>query len=467
MSEDTAGGGRVDGGAASVFGALCGSANGMGVLTECCGEGPGGASTDFRGSFVVVAPQQIPSNRKAFTTAVIDALRSEKESISTLTAESKKAEESRRNDLISVTIFAGAAHGIENGTTFNVYANHVDTNQKPIGHLEVVDRYHPVINSTTTKLELPLDTKLPVVFFVVETGSLSRALNVYADKVAMSMVKGPRLNMVNESMAHIILRNANDKVEVLWNDFPKSGLDSGKNLVHNIAVLNNPADLEKALSNAAWFTHRVSYMRNPMSSCAFFEAELKAVDENQEPTGKNLLLDDAVTLDITQDNNRTTYCLLLSNKTDHEIWPYVFICNPSDFSIRPWYTATKALSPKMMGATNTVEIGCGDEDDLAFEWTADQGVDVAYINIIATKERTNFSCLTQSETTTVERLREVAPNQSISTQANEEPRKRRGMSIKKDWEMAQIPITRKYVQRTSRTVSPSASRKPFWNKFGK
>ncbi|PPQ93563.1 hypothetical protein CVT25_005555 [Psilocybe cyanescens] len=39
-------------------------------------------------SFVVVAPQQVTSNRKAFTTAVIDTLRSEKESMASLTVRS-------------------------------------------------------------------------------------------------------------------------------------------------------------------------------------------------------------------------------------------------------------------------------------------------------------------------------------------------------------------------------------------
>lgn len=243
--------------------------------------------------------------------------------------------EGTSDNSIGVTIFAGAAHGVREGATFSVYANQVDTDQEPLGYLEVTSKYQAVIKATKTKLNLPLDTSLPVVFFVVETGSLYRTLDICSGDVDISNIKHTSWNEVNEEKAKIVLKRVDGKVEVWWNAFPQNVLPpSVTNLSHNLSVPeNNAADLLKGINNAAWFTHRISSEVNS-SSYAFFDAEFKALDEDQETNGDNLLSSGVVSLDITQDNALNAYCLTLSNKTEHEIWPFVFICSPSDFSIR-------------------------------------------------------------------------------------------------------------------------------------
>lgn len=245
-----------------------------------------------------------------------------------------RVEGTKEGNDTEITIFAGAAHGVKKGTTFSVYQNPVDTEQTSIEHLEVTDRYRAVISATTTRLALPLDTPLPVVFFVVETSCLQQTLDIFLNEVDISKIKNSSWNEVDAEKAKIVLKRVGDKVEVLWSGFSKDLLpDSVTELCHNLSVPGNSPDLIKAITHAAWFSYRVDSSVE-QSSSAFFDVEFKEVDEDLEPSGKNLLDSGVVDLEITEDNFRTTYCLVLSNKTEHSIWPFVFICNPTDFSIR-------------------------------------------------------------------------------------------------------------------------------------
>jgi hypothetical protein len=70
--------------------------------------------------------------------------------------------------------------------------------------------------------------------------------------------------------------------------------------------------------------------------------------------------------------------------------------------IVPWYTPTEALTA---GTTNELNVGCGDEYDLMFEWRPDSKEDLFYIKIFVTKERTSFSFLKQCGNTDEEKLR--------------------------------------------------------------
>ena len=92
-------------------------------------------------------------------------------------------------------------------------------------------------------------------------------------------------------------------------------------------------DLVKAIRHAARFTYYVGSSSYPSSS--LFEVEFKVVDEDtKEPKGDNLLNDGLVEWNVTKGNSSSTFCLVLRNKAKFNIWPFVFIGDPSCFSIR-------------------------------------------------------------------------------------------------------------------------------------
>jgi len=88
----------------------------------------------------------------------------------------------------------------------------------------------------------------------------------------------------------------------------------------------------KAIRRAARFTYHVGSTSD--SSSQLFEVEFKKVDENtRKPNGKDQLKHGVVDLKITKYNNERMFCLVLRSKVKYDVWPYVFLCDPSRLSI--------------------------------------------------------------------------------------------------------------------------------------
>jgi hypothetical protein len=233
-------------------------------------------------------------------------------------------------------LFAGAAHGVEKGTTYAIYTNHVQTDQKCIGHLNVEDTTS-TINAITTELSpRPLDVSfnLPPIFFAVETRCPHQTVDIFPGDVDTSAIKSSIWRETEEDKANITLKRIGDNIQFLWNGFADPGMRLTTGDADNLSIPHNQqAELSRAIRHAARFTYYVRPSRRPSSS--LFEVEFQEVDENTEdPTGKDLLQDGLVSLDITKNNSRRSFCLVLRNTANFDIWPYVFRCDPSRFSIR-------------------------------------------------------------------------------------------------------------------------------------
>jgi len=61
--------------------------------------------------------------------------------------------------------------------------------------------------------------------------------------------------------------------------------------------------------------------------------------------------------------------------------------------------------PKTAESRSEINIGCGDEEDLMFAWRPESKVDLFYIKIFVTKERTSFSFLQQIGSSIEDKLR--------------------------------------------------------------
>jgi len=89
------------------------------------------------------------------------------------------------------------------------------------------------------------------------------------------------------------------------------------------------------------------------------------------------------------------FCLVLRNNNDVPIWPFIFICEPSGFTILPWYMPHPAITeaPLLPGKSHTV--GCRNQDGLLYQWKKNRKTDISYIKIFMTTERTRFSSMLQ------------------------------------------------------------------------
>ena len=237
----------------------------------------------------------------------------------------------------SFTLFAGAARGVEKSTTYAIYANHIQTDQKCIGHLNVKGGKHAIRAITTQLSPRPLDIPfdLPPVFFAVETCCPHKTVDIFPGDVDTSAIKSSIWRAAKEDEANITLNIIDNNIQFLWNGFTDSGMRVTTGDANNLSIPHDEqAKLIRAIGLAARFTYYVRPPNPSRLSSSLFKVEFQEVDENTEdPNGTDLLKDGLVSLDITKDNSRRSFCLVLHNTAKFDIWPYVFKCDPSRFSI--------------------------------------------------------------------------------------------------------------------------------------
>jgi len=242
----------------------------------------------------------------------------------------------------TLTLFAGRAHGVTEGSTFGIYTHHIAHHQSPIGHLQV----ERVRDSTTSKLHLPNshDFNVPPVFYAVATRCPHEIVDV-SKPDDVNIQSSRTWKETEEAKANITLeRNSNsDEVNVFWNGFADPGIRIPKPGPGN--CLSLPADeLAKVIRHAAQFKYVVGSLANTLSQTPLFEVEFQEFDEvTEQPTGCNLLVKDKgnlVELKLNIKDNgepmychEPMYCLVLRNLAKFEIWPFVFKCDPRDFKI--------------------------------------------------------------------------------------------------------------------------------------
>jgi hypothetical protein len=231
----------------------------------------------------------------------------------------------------SLTLFAGSAHGVKKNSTFGIYKDHIAHDQSPIGHLQV-ER----VRNSTSKLRLPdSGFDVPPVFYAVATRCPHETVDVFKPR-DVKIQSSRSWRETEKANANITLERSNisDQVKVFWNGFAGPGIRIPKPGPDN--CLSLPAgELAKVIRHAARFKYVVGSLANPPSEshAPLFEAEFQEVDKDSEkPTGRNLLKDKLVELNI-KDNDEPMYCLVLRNLAKVEIWPFVFRCDPREFKI--------------------------------------------------------------------------------------------------------------------------------------
>jgi len=232
----------------------------------------------------------------------------------------------------NLTLFAGVAHGVQQGATYGIYANHVDTKQNRLGYLKVKQ----VHGAITAELCRPspnstLSSCLPPVFYAVETRCPHETVDIFSS-VDTPAISSLSLKKAAENEANITLRLINDRVHFIWNGYADTRVKTGTG--NNLSIPDDKQELTKAIRHAERFTYHVGTSFSSLSP-PLFEVEFREFDKDtEEPHGKDLLVEGLADLTITKDNPRRTFCLILRNKAPFDIWPFVFICEPSQFSIR-------------------------------------------------------------------------------------------------------------------------------------
>jgi len=209
----------------------------------------------------------------------------------------------------------------------------------------------------------------------------------------------------------------------------------------------------RAIKRAARFTYYISPPQSSPPSFNLFEVELREVDDDTEkPEGDNLLQDGIAEVKIKHGSSKRLG-LVIRNKAKVDIWPFVFICDPSGFTITPWYTPKEPILAPNDSNKGELNIGCGNEADLEFESDIPHE-SLTYIKIIVTRRRADFSFLTQQGRGEEEKLRGINTATTVpdvGDDPSDNPRSPVSRSnkmrqpVKKDeWESMEITIKQTY-----------------------
>jgi hypothetical protein len=178
----------------------------------------------------------------------------------------------------------------------------------------------------------------------------------------------------------------------------------------------------KIVRSAARFTYHVSRISYNSPFSRGLEVQLQEVDAVTGEASGNNVVDELglVELKLAEGKMCGPYCLVLHNNNNVPVWPFIFICEPTRFTILPWYMPHPAIpeAPLLPGKKHLV--GCGNEDGLLFRWQKNRKTDITYIKIFVTTERTRFSSMMQQHMSIIEgRLRELSSPGSFSTEPSE------------------------------------------------
>lgn len=243
----------------------------------------------------------------------------------------------------SFILSAGRAHCIQEGMVYGIYGSQIATDRnKRLGYLSVfsVKDATAVLRGSPLDPHSPSDTPsnpsfyVPSVFYAVETYSSYQTLEIFYDgDVNIAEIKSPSWRKADKQKADITLKLADDKIEFLWNGFVKSSMRVMTGSGNNFSVAKDNQELVKAMMRATRFTYYTGSFPDSLFS-PLFRVEFKEFDEDSvKPTGEDLLRAGLVDLQITQQNRNRSFCLVIYNNADVPIWPFVFLCEPKNFSI--------------------------------------------------------------------------------------------------------------------------------------
>jgi len=305
----------------------------------------------------------------------------------------------------SIALAAGFAHGVQARAVYGIYASNVigDRN-RVLGYLVVAS----VNDDNNSTLRLPVGSEpfhCPTIFYAVESHCPHQTVNIFFPDhsphitTICSIPNSKRVESIED--ANITLNFDKDTVSFSWN-----GVTNDNERMRKTTRRRDPSLLlmkreEKRIlrmvKNAARLTYHLT-RSSPDNSLVSrgLTAELREVDAvTGEPTGKDLLDDGFAELKLAVKETRGPFCLILKNENNFPVWPFIFVCEPDGFDIYPWYIPKSGAKDAPLRPNDKLVVGCENEEGLLFNWSEGHTIDISYVKIFATMERTVFSSLIQ------------------------------------------------------------------------
>jgi len=239
---------------------------------------------------------------------------------------------------------------------------------------------------------------LPVIFYAVEMEYPGKTHRVMVDGQlpsagAFRLDMFPSIQITDGTDdANITLKFDGDKVSFYWNgvtsDKPKL---RGTYYIFTFDV-SSPR-VVRMLRCAARFLHHLSRFPTNTSLTQALHVEFLRVKENK-PSEENILQDNYATIELEDGETLGPYCLVIYNTTEFDLWPFVVTFDAAGLTIAPWYHPPLSADQPPLKAGQKLQVGCDDEQGLLLElWEKHPAM--TYIRVFATKERTDFSSITQ------------------------------------------------------------------------
>jgi hypothetical protein len=455
-------------------------------------------------SFVVVTPKRVTHTNEggAFTKSLINVLGSEKENLRLLTVQSfaDKIQADLGVDVHchgqnidcllfnpeagkahhafisgktekdgSITLAAGEAHGVQKDATYVIYPSNMKANQnKRLGYLHI--RSANVPTTSTLHFENESYFSLPPVFYAVETSFPGEMVKIFSPTGDIAKIeKFPSWELAELiGQANVTLKFADGYIRVSWNGVVGDPEHMREIDPDNIDLIRTDDRdyrnrIVRMIRDAARFTYHIS---RPSPEHSSILNELRV--ELREVGAANVLNEENfVELTLAKGKMRGPFYLNLHNHNNVPVWPFIFICEPASFSILPWYSPPSGTIDPPLEVGKTLTVGLKNEDGLLFRWRQTRHVELSYINIFVTTERTSFSSLIQYGSPTDYELREVDnPSSKLpeltpgdtsgnphSPSSDDVPRATALEGAK--WATMRITIKRKYVEEVKTDDSSS------------
>jgi len=314
----------------------------------------------------------------------------------------------------NMNLGAGFAHGVKPGTIYAIYRSNINSTKNRVLTYLVVSSVEDAFSAKLSFIEGQprVDFKLPI-FYAVAAHIPDEGIKINLSTPIAATESFPGSNKVDTSAVKEMLRSSpystevdkpedanmtmeleTDHVRFLWKGLEE---DRGRVQVDTAAtrIYSDVNRFKLGLKLAARFHYHLS--RPPLSGIAGdFEVQLYKVkersdgDANKPGIGKKIPITDGRFSEVALTTSESCQvCLTLENNTEFSLWSYVFIFDPKNFAIYPWYSANASLPPK-----GKVTVGFGDEGCLYFS-SKKPKVDLSYIKVFVTTRRTTFALLQQ------------------------------------------------------------------------
>lgn len=443
-------------------------------------------------SFVVVAPDTAKEGADggAFTQAMLKVLKHKSTSMKTMTVEAFAGHVQAVMDGVEVRAFGanvnrplfnvkgdkshhafipcrtmadgrialciGTPQGVRVGATYGIYPGNIKGSNR-LGNLEVealddncmMATFHDCVNFNVPSFFYAVEEDKyfdPVKIFVTGSGDTE------ADPLARY---SGWANSTREDGAPITAKVVGEKVSMRWNGFAE---DPKITEMSFDVELNNAHSIQREIRRGARFHHLVGAPSPDLSSIS---SGLKIRFGRVDVQGQNILDNDnfkglqTIELDVKKGEPLGPYSLTIVNNNTHSVWPYVFLCDPERYTIRPWYLPHAGLLRAPLEADK--ELVVGSEDDgkgLMFVYKKTKAREYTYMKVFVTKERMDFTALQQWFTSPTEdilrghfKFHSAIPiTRDLSDLRS--PEKEREADLKKlvsSWASLRLAIVEKYI----------------------